>query len=189
MVTFQNDIDKCFEILSTGGIILYPTDTIWGIGCDATNADAVNKILKLKTREADKSMIVLIDNNNNILKYVSDLPENWLQILSTLTTPTTIIYEKGRNLSPILLHKDGSIGIRIVTDPFCKLLIERFGNPIVSTSANLSGTSTPRQYDDISSTIKNGVDYIVQHRRNEITSSNASSIIRIMQDGSIEILR
>ena len=189
MVTFQYDIDKCIEVLSDGGIILYPTDTIWGIGCDATNTNAVNKIIKLKNREAVKSMIVLINDTKTILHYVSDLPENWLQILSTITTPTTIIYEKGRNLSSLLLHKGGSIAIRIVNDTFCKSLIETFGKPIVSTSANLSGEPTPIQYEEISNAIKNGVDYIVQHRRNEIMTSKPSNIIRIMKDGSMEILR
>lgn len=189
MVTLQNDIDTCVRVLSAGGIILYPTDTIWGLGCDATNPEAVNKIMRLKKRDESKSLIVLLSNPNDVTAYVTKLPANWIETISSFTRPTTIIYEQGRNLAPKLIAADGSIAIRIIKEPFCNSLIQAFGKPIVSTSANVSASPSPKQYNEISVEIKNGVDYIVNQRREEFMTEKPSAIIRLMEDGSKKILR
>ena len=189
MVTIQDDIDRCAHFLSAGGIILYPTDTIWGIGCDATNKEAIDMIFRLKKRDESKSMIVLLNDHEDVFKYVTQLPPQWLETINSFTRPTTIIYPQGKNLASNLIAEDGSVALRIVADPFCKQLIKSFGKPIVSTSANVSSTPSPKQYNEISVEIKNGVDYIVNQRREEFMSQQPSAIIRLLADGSQEILR
>ena len=183
-----NDIEACCKVLAEGGLILYPTDTIWGIGCDATNDDAVKKIYRLKKREEKKSMIILVAGEKDIFNYVETPDEKLLSYLSSANKPTTVIYDHAKNISQHHINHDGTIAIRIVKDDFCKQLISHFKKPIVSTSANISGERFAATFYEISSEIKNGVDFIVQHRL-EDTSSQPSSIIKLNSEGEIEILR
>lgn len=186
---FENDINECCRVLEEGGMILYPTDTIWGIGCDATNETAVKKIYDLKKRPDQKSMIILVAAAKDILKYVENPDERIFDYLEKSGRPTTVIYNHAKNLAGNLISSDGTIAIRIVKDEFCRQLITQFKRPIVSTSANLSGASFPANFQDIDPVIKNGVDHIVQHRQNDIMASQPSSIIKLNKEGNIEILR
>lgn len=190
MNSFENDIQQCVAVLQNGGLILYPTDTIWGIGCDATNEEAVAKIYALKQRPDEKSMLVLVADERQLNQYITLPHPEISEYLQTVTKPTTVIYEGAVNLAGNLINKtDGSIGIRIVKDDFCKQLIKRFRKPIVSTSANTSGQPSPQFYASIADDIKQGVDYIVQHRQEETTAAAPSSIIKRNADGSVHIIR
>ena len=189
MVSYQDDIDQSIKVMKQGGIILYPTDTVWGLGCDASNNDAIEKIFKLKNRDEKKSMIILLKDSDDIQNYISKLPHNWAKTISAFTKPTTVIYDRGENVSDKLISTDGTIAIRITKDAFCKDLIKALGKPLVSTSANVSGEHTALQFDQISHKIKSEVDYVVQHRSGEILSAEPSSIIRIHLDGSMKTLR
>jgi L-threonylcarbamoyladenylate synthase len=186
---FQSDLRKCIEILWEGGLILYPTDTIWGIGCDATNDIAVKKIFELKKRSDRKTLIVLVAEERDILKYVSSPDWNIFNFLKTTQKPTTIIYEGAIGLAENVIDTEGRAAIRIVKEIFCKQLIKQFGRPIVSTSANMSGQSTPQLFDDISEEIKNGVGYVVSYRRDEQIKHEASSILKFEKNGSLTVLR
>ena len=188
MVDFQNDIKKCTGVLKKGGLILYPTDTIWGIGCDATDEQAVEKIYKLKKRNDEKAMIVLVADEREIEKYVKAFDRSLFDHLKKITKPTTVIYDRAIGLANNLIAKDGSIGIRICKDDFCSLLIRKFDKPIVSTSANISGMPPPKIFNDINDEIKKGVDYIVQYRQNDLIPSQPSTVIR-WQNGKVEIIR
>ena len=185
----ETDIEKCIEVLHSGGLILYPTDTIWGIGCDATNQQAIDKIFKLKNREDSKAMIIFVKDKNKIDKYANQPSKEIFSYLNSAVNPTTVIYRGAKNLPSNLIGKDLTIGIRIPDDHFCQDLLQNFGKPIVSTSANISGESSPLFFSHISEIIKNGVDYVVQHRRNEIIEKKPSSIISMNEDGSIKIIR
>ncbi|KPK87644.1 MAG: translation factor Sua5 [Bacteroides sp. SM23_62_1] len=185
----ERDIARSLEVLKEGGLILYPTDTIWGIGCDATDYDAVRKILNLKKRTDMKSLLVLLDDEGKLHHYVNTIPDIAWDIRKVTDRPLTIIYPQGKNLASNLLHKDGSVGIRIVLDDFCRILISRFGKPLVSTSANISGESSPSNYREISETIKSGVDYIVQWRQEETFKAIPSGIIKLGEKGEVEIIR
>ena len=185
---FDNDIKNCISVLAKGGLILYPTDTIWGIGCDATNEKAVKKVIQLKQREESKSMIILVDRMEIIHNYVSQLPEHWKTFLHN-DGPTTIIYDHAKNVAKNLVSKDGTIAIRIVKDLFCGSLIKTFNKPIVSTSANIAGKEPPKSFKDIDEKIKSGVDYIVYHRRNDLSIFPPSAIIKFNADGTIQKLR
>lgn len=189
MVNFNYDIKKSIEVLEKGGLILYPTDTIWGIGCDATNLKAVEKIFALKKRPDKKSMIILVAEESAIFNYVFEPHKNIFQFLFSAQKPVTVIYGQAKNLAKNLINSDGTIAIRIVKDDFCKTLIHQFKKPIVSTSANVSGEPYAANFSTITTPIKNGVDYIVQHRQNEIMSSQPSSIIKLNEEGNIEIIR
>ena len=186
---FTKDMEACIKVLQDGGLILYPTDTIWGIGCDATNEEAVAKIYKLKKRADEKSMIVLLAAEKDLLQYVTQPPPDIFDYLKEVSKPTTVIYEGVINLADNLINKDGSIAIRIVKDEFCKQLIKRFRKPIVSTSANISGLPSPSNFNAIDTAIKNGVDYIVQHRQDDVTPTTPSTIVKWNADGSLHILR
>ena len=186
---FTKDIEACIKVLQKGGLILYPTDTIWGIGCDATNEEAVAKIYSLKKRADEKSMIVLLAAEKDLLQYVTQPPPDIFDYLKEVSKPTTIIYQGAINLADNLINKDGSIAIRIVKDEFCKQFIKRFRKPIVSTSANISGFPSPLNFNTIDTAIKNGVDFIVQHRRDDVTPTTPSTIIKWNADGSLHILR
>jgi L-threonylcarbamoyladenylate synthase len=188
-MNFDNDIEKSLTVLQSGGLILYPTDTVWGLGCDATNVDAVAKIYALKKRSDEKSMIVLLADENEIPKYVTQPNPKIFDYIKGIHKPTTFIYEGGTNLAKNMIQGDGSIGIRITQDPFCKKLIERFGKPLVSTSANISGYPAPALFEDIDVEIKNGVDYIVQHRQDDVTAASPSAIVKLNADGSLSIIR
>jgi L-threonylcarbamoyladenylate synthase len=185
----EKDIKQAVEILRKGGIILYPTDTIWGIGCDATNQEAVKKIYHLKKREETRSMLVLVDIPARIERYVAEVPDIAWQLMDVNDVPMTIIYPNARNLASNLISGDGTIGIRVANDEFCQKLIHFFNKPIVSTSANMSGASSPAIFDEISDEIRAGVDYIVQWRQSDRVKKPASQIIKIGVGGEIEIIR
>lgn len=185
----KDDIEKALETLFKGGLILYPTDTIWGIGCDATNAEAVSRVYALKQREDSKSMLVLLNNANRLGQYVSEVPEIAWELIEVTDKPLTVIYPNAKNLAKNLIAEDGSIGIRIVEETFCDTLLSRFKKPIVSTSANISGQPSPTFFDEISEEIKTGVDYIVHHRRDDTIPKQPSSIIKVGVGGTIQILR
>ncbi|MDD4515463.1 L-threonylcarbamoyladenylate synthase [Massilibacteroides sp.] len=183
------DIKKACEVLSNGGLILYPTDTIWGIGCDATNEIAVRKVYELKQRMDSKAMLVLVDSTAKLSGYVEEIPDQAWDLIELTTKPLTIIYPKAKNLPPCLVAEDGSIGIRISSEEFSRKLCERFRKPLVSTSANLSGTPAPAVFDEIAEEIKSGVDYIVSYRQDDRSKAAASSIIKLGLGGLIQIIR
>lgn len=182
------EINKCLEILKSGGIILYPTDTVWGIGCDATNAEAVAKIFKLKQRAEAKSLIVLVASDAMLQNHVAEVPELAWDIIDLATSPTTIIYPKGKNLAKNVLAENGSIAIRMIKDDFCVQLLQKFRKPIVSTSANISGTPTPFNFKSIQKPIKKGVDYVVDAAFDKGTHQ-PSALIKLGLSGEIEIIR
>lgn len=188
-MNFNTDIEEALAVLNSGGLILYPTDTVWGIGCDATNAEAVAKIYALKKRSDEKSMIVLLADENDIPKYVTHPNPKIFDYIKGIHKPTTFIYEGAINLARNMIQGDGSIGIRITKDPFCKKLIDAFGKPLVSTSANISGYPAPGIFEDIDYEIKSGVDYIVQHRQDDVTAASPSAIVKLNADGSLNIIR
>lgn len=187
--TFEDDIDAAVNTIKSGGIILYPTDTIWGIGCDATNKAGIKKIYGLKKRDEKKSMIILVADVHEIEQYVSNPSRKILDYLSIQDAPTTAIFRNATHLPAELINGDGSVAIRNVKDQFCNLLIRKSGHPIVSTSANVSGNNYPETFAAISDEIKQGVDYIVCHRQNDNTFSRPSSIIKLNDRGEIETLR
>jgi L-threonylcarbamoyladenylate synthase len=186
---FDNDIKACITVLEAGGLILYPTDTIWGIGCDATNENAVAKIYTLKKRADEKSMVILVADEESITKYVTQPDVKIFDYIKGIYKPTTVIYDGAVGLAKNAVANDGSAAIRIVKDDFCKQLISAFKKPIVSTSANISGYPPPSVFTDIDVAIKNGVDYIVQHRQDDLTPSSPSAIIKWNADGSLHIIR
>lgn len=183
------DLKKAVEILRQGGVILYPTDTVWGIGCDATNPEAVKRIFGIKQREDAKSMLVLIENPNMLNSYVREVPEVAWQLIEVADKPLTIIYPGAKNLASNLIASDGSIGIRVTVESFTEQLIQRLRRPIVSTSANLAGKPTPQNFDGIGMEIKSAVDYIVQYRQDERNRTSPSSIIKLGIGGEIQIIR
>lgn len=187
-INYDNDIDNCLEVLRTGGLILYPTDTVWGIGCDATNPEAVQKIYDLKKRPDEKAMIVLVADERDVLQYTAAPDLAVFDHLQTVTKPTTVIYDGAIGLAENLVAPDGSIAIRICKDPFCKALIKRFRRPIVSTSANISGQPVAKIFSEITGEIKSGVDHIVRYRQDDNTVASPSSLIK-WENGRIEILR
>ncbi len=175
---FNTDVENGLAVLQRGGLILYPTDTIWGIGCDATNADAVRRIYELKQRPETKSMIVLLADERDLLQYVANPDLAVFDYLEGVTKPTTVIYEGAIGLADNLVNQDGSIAIRIVQETYCKHLIKRLRRPIVSTSANISGEPSPRTFAEIPEAIKEQVDYVVQHRRDDTAIAAPSAIVR-----------
>ena len=185
----ENDISQCVNTLNNGGLILYPTDTVWGIGCDATNAQAVKRVYQLKQRDDNKALIVLIDNADHLDHYVVDVPAIARELIDVAVKPLTIIYEGAYNLAPNLLGDEDSVGIRIPNDEFCHQLCARFGKPIVSTSANVSGEPTAKRFADIVPAIINGVDYAVEYRRDDTTQHDPSNIILLSRDGTFKIIR
>lgn len=189
MIAFENDIEECINVLEKGGLILYPTDTVWGIGCDATNAFAVAKIYALKKRSDEKSMVVLLADENEIINYVTQPDPKIYDFIKGIHKPTTFIYEGGIGLADNMIQSDGTIAIRIASDSFCKQLINQFGKPVVSTSANISGYPPPAFFEDIDIEIKSGVDYIVQHRQDDLTAAIPSAIVKLNADGSLTIIR
>jgi L-threonylcarbamoyladenylate synthase len=187
--SFSDDLSKATEVLRSGGVILYPTDTIWGIGCDATNPVAVKRVYEIKQRDDVKSMLILMENPNLLNSYVSEVPEIAWDLIEVSDKPITIIYPGAKNLAANLIAPDGSIGIRLTDEPFTQQLIQRFRKPIVSTSANISGQKSPQNFHEISEEIKRAVDYIVQYRQNDLTKASPSSIIKLGKRGEIEIIR
>jgi L-threonylcarbamoyladenylate synthase len=185
----KEDINNALEVLKNGGIILYPTDTIWGIGCDATNEEAVKRIYNIKRREDSKSMLVLMENPALLERYVDDVPEVAWDLVELTTTPLTVIYPNAKNLAKNLVASDGSIGIRFTKEAFTSQLIQRFRRPLVSTSANISGEKSPAFFGEISDEIKTQVDYIVSYRQDDLVPAKPSRIIKLGPGGKIEIIR
>ncbi len=185
----HNDIKKALEVLHSGGIILYPTDTIWGIGCDATNEKAVERIYQIKKREDSKSMLVLMENINFLSRYVEEVPEIAYDLIELSDKPLTIIYPGAKNLAKNLIARDGTMGIRISSEDFTRQLIQRFKKPIVSTSANISGTPAPAVFHEITPEILAAVDYVVEYRQEDSNPATPSSIIKLGVGGEIEIVR
>jgi L-threonylcarbamoyladenylate synthase len=186
---FHSDIENALRILKSRGTILYPTDTIWGIGCDATDASAAEKIFSIKKRQEQKSLIVLLDDAEKLYDYVEQIPPNAIELIEYTEKPLTIIYPKAVRLAPNVIAGDGSIAIRVAKDEFCRELIREFRKPIVSTSANVSGAKPPGNFSEISDEIKNAVDYIVQYRQKANSSVKPSTIIRLGLKGEIEFIR
>lgn len=196
-MNLNQEIQKAYEVIKEGGIILYPTDTVWGIGCDATNPEAVAKIYKLKKRAETQSMIVLMNGEKMIYNVFKDIPEVAWQIMdfSDLTDseqanqrPTTLILDKPRNVAPNLIAADNSLGIRLVKEPFCFKLMEKMKKPLVSTSANISGQPTPKSFKEISPEIIKGVDYVVNLHREKI-AGKPSTIIKLTNDSQVKVIR
>ena len=185
----ETEVKKAGAILQSGGTILYPTDTIWGIGCDATRQESVQNIYRFKQRTDSKSMLVLVNGITMLEDYIGSIPLQAKELIEIAKKPTTIIYPGARNLAANLLAPDGSIGIRITSDSFCSLLIEFTGLPIVSTSANISGELAPAMFQDIRKSICEQVDYVVNWRQDEHSTSAPSAIIKLEKDGSITTLR
>jgi L-threonylcarbamoyladenylate synthase len=186
---FNTDIEACLRVLESGGLILYPTNTIWGIGCDATSEAAVEKIFALKKRIETKALIVLIADERSLLQYVASPHIEVFDYIQGVSKPTTIIYENAIGLAGNLLAEDGSVGIRICADEFCKHLIKRFRKPIVSTSANVSGFPPPKVFSDIDIAVKQGVDYVVHYRQDDMTPLEPSAVVKSNKDGRFTILR
>lgn len=185
----HDDIVKALEVLKNGGIILYPTDTIWGIGCDASNAEAVKKIYELKKRDDSKSMLLLVDSSAKINHLVKDVPEIAYDLIDLSDKPLTIIFDGAKNVAPNLIAEDGSIGIRVTTEEFTHKLLQRFKKAIVSTSANISGKASPNNFKEISQEIIDGVDYVVEYRQDDTKPSKPSSIIKLGSGGQIKVIR
>lgn len=188
-MTFEEDIKNAVGVMKRGGVILYPTDTVWGIGCDATNKAAVARIYEIKKRAESKSMICLVDNDNRIQRYVRNVPEVAWDVMNLSTSPTTVILDGATGLPDNLIAEDGSIAFRITQEEFSKELCYRMQRPIVSTSANISGEPAAQNHRDISEEIINAVDYVCFTRRNEHKPHKPSSIIRLRKDGEVTIIR
>lgn len=185
----QEEIKKCLEILRKGGLILYPTDTIWGIGCDATNKDAVQKIYKIKKRQESKALITLVNNEVMLERTVVDMPEIAWDLIESADKPLSIIYEKVKGIAPNVIAENGSCAIRLVKNEFCEKLISQLKKPIVSTSANVSGKDSPTNFYNIDKEIINSVDYVVNYCRENKEIRSSSNIIELKNNGSIKIIR
>lgn len=185
----KDDIKNAVEVMKRGGVILYPTDTVWGIGCDATNAEAVARVYRIKQRDDSKALICLVDSDVRLQRYVRNVPEVAWDIMELSTKPTTVILDDAVNLAPNLIADDGSIAMRITREPFSKELCYRFQKPIVSTSVNISGEPAAQNYRDISPELLETVDYVCFTRRQEHKPHAPSSIIRLQKDGRVEIIR
>ncbi len=188
-MNYEKDLENCLQVLKNGGVILYPTDTVWGLGCDATNADAVAKIFAIKQRDEKKSMIILLENMHEIKTFAKAPNEKIKSLLQNTERPTTIIFPNVIGLAQNLVNEDGTIAIRVPNDNFCKDLIAAFGKPIVSTSANISGEVTPSIFSEISTAIKTKVDYCCIHRQTDNNKAAPSKIIKWNEDDSVTVIR
>ncbi|MDO7171508.1 L-threonylcarbamoyladenylate synthase [Mariniflexile sp. AS56] len=184
----HQELNKAFQVLKEGGLILYPTDTVWGIGCDATNAEAVKKVYALKQRIDSKALICLVADDRMLQKYIKEIPQVALDIIDITDKPTTIIYDDARNLAPNLIAEDGTIAIRIPDDEFCFQLSRKLNGAIVSTSANISGYPTPNSFKEIQQEVLKGVDYVVNLQHEKICNK-PSSIIKLSNSGVVKIIR
>lgn len=185
----RDEINKALEVLKSGGVILYPTDTIWGLGCDASNPEAVDKVLKIKNRPAEKSLIVLLDVDSKLQSYVTEIPDVAYDLIEYAENPLTVIFSGAKNLAPNVINADGSVGIRIAKHDFCTPLIQRFRKPVVSTSANLSGQPSPKFFDDIAPGILEAVDYVVDFEQENRTNKKPSTIVKLGPSGQFEFIR
>ncbi|MFK7814195.1 MAG: L-threonylcarbamoyladenylate synthase [Maribacter sp.] len=184
----QEEINKAITILENGGLILYPTDTVWGIGCDATNEEAVHKVYKLKERADSKALICLVANDAMLERHIPIVPEVAYDIMDLSTKPTTIVYDNPQGIAKNLIAKDNTLAIRVASDKFCQYLINKFKNPIISTSANISGQPTPKQFSEISESILKGVDYVVNLQQDKMAHT-PSAIIKLGTDGTVKVIR
>ena len=189
LMTFEEDIIESLITLRKGGIILYPTDTIWGLGCDPTSPSAVEKIFRIKSRERSKSLLILVNSEQMLERYVKDIPDIAFELTSVSDEPLTVIYKAGKNLATGVCSEDGSIGIRICRDEFCNELIKRFCKPIVSTSANFSGKPSPGNFSEIDDLLIEAADYVVKYRQDERRKYSTSPVIKLSPDGTIKIIR
>lgn len=185
----KDEVAKALKIIQEGGIILYPTDTIWGIGCEATNTEAIKRIYQLKKRDEAKSMIILLDTENKLESYVKEVPPVAYELIEYAENPLTLVMPGAKNISPALISEDGSIGVRVAKHDFCQQLIQRLRKPLVSTSANISGQPSPQNFGEISSEIIDGVDYVVDLEQHDMARKKASTIMRLAPDGRFEFLR
>ncbi len=185
----DQELTNALAALHSGGTILYPTDTVWGIGCDCTNERAVDKIFKIKKRDSLKSLVLLVDNDARLLRYVKTVPEMAWELMQYSEKPLTIVYPEGKNVAKNMIGPDKSIAIRVTSDLFCKKLITVFDNGLVSTSANISGNASPENFSDIDEEIISAVNYVVNLRQEERTPASPSSIIKIGLKGEIQIIR
>lgn len=188
MSDLNKEVHNAFEVIKNGGIILYPTDTVWGIGCDATNSEAIKKIFALKKRTESKSMIALVNGDRMLYQIFNEIPETAFQIWDLSEKPTTIILDNPRNIAKEVVAEDNSVGIRIVKEPFCYNLMERMKKPLVSTSANLSGSPTPTSFSEIIPEIIKGVDYVVNLHQDK-KMNKPSTIIKLTLDNRVTIVR
>ena len=189
MVDFENDIKNCIRNLEEGKTILYPTDTVWGIGCDALNEEAIERVFGIKNRPKEKSLIVLLADAKDILQYVAAPPPDIIDMIERFEKPTTVIYQQPLGFPDNAIHENGSLAIRVTTDPFCKALIKRFRRPIVSTSANISGDPTPSTFSEVKNVIRQNVDYVVNYRQHDNKPANSSRLILLDDEGNEQIIR
>jgi L-threonylcarbamoyladenylate synthase len=188
-MNLQADIGNCINVLQSGGTILYPTDTVWGLGCDATNQHAVENLLAIKQRSAYQGLIMLVESESEVLDYSQQTDIGIFDYLKTTQKPTTVIYEKGRKVAASVLNADGTIAMRVAKDDFCIQLLRAFGKPIVSTSANIHGEPTPSFYKEISEALKCKVGYVVHHRRDDGVPRQSSALVRWLGNGTLETIR
>lgn len=183
-----NEIEKAVKVINEGGLILYPTDTVWGIGCDARNSEAVKKVFTLKQREDCKALICLVSNIRMLEKFVYEVPDPAYDIIEATNKPTTIIYDQPINIAKNMIAEDNTLAIRVTSDEFCQKLIWKLKRPLVSTSANISGHKTPKSFSEISNEIIKGVDYVVNLHRDK-KSNTPSTIIKLSNNGEVKIIR
>jgi len=186
---FEKDIVNCLQVLRQGGTILYPTDTIWGIGADATDEMAVRKVYELKQRDEKKSLVILLADPRDLKHYIANPPHDIDSIIGGFDRPTTVIYQGAIHLAPNVINEDGTVAIRFVRDTFCRHLVKRLRKPLVSTSANISGQASPENFAAVSSEIKKGVDYVVEYRQDDTEKHPPSRIIKLHQSGDFEVIR
>lgn len=186
---FGTDLANALKVLRSGGVILYPTDTIWGLGCDATNVQAVRRIYEIKKRAENKSLIILVNSVPMLERYIDNPPEVALEIAELSEKPLTVVYDRGRSLADGVASEDGSVGVRVCSEPFCDELITGLRKPIVSTSANLSGSSAPAIFDEISEEMKSAVDYVCLWRQDDRSRATPSSVIKVSGNGVVKIIR
>jgi L-threonylcarbamoyladenylate synthase len=189
MTGFEDDLKNSLEVLRNGGVILYPTDTVWGLGCDPTNPGAVDKLLKIKSRTESKSLIILVNGITMLERYVKDIPAIVYELTEVSVSPLTIIYPVGKNLASGICAKDSSVAVRICDEQFCNELISRFRKPVVSTSANLSGAPSPANFEEVDPELVKKADYAVRYRREEKRKFKPSPVIRVENNGVIKIIR
>jgi len=186
---FGTDLSAALKVLRSGGVILYPTDTVWGLGCDATNVKAVSRIYEIKQRAENKSLIILVNSVAMLERYVENPPEVAIEMAELSEKPLTVVYDRGRSLAEGVASSDGSVGVRVCTEPFCDAIIDALRKPLVSTSANISGSNSPAIFDEISEEVKAAVDYVCLWRQDDRSRATPSSVIKVSGNGIVKILR
>jgi L-threonylcarbamoyladenylate synthase len=189
MTNLNEEVNKALAIVAAGGVILYPTDTVWGLGCDAANEAAVKRIFEIKERAESKSLVMLLPDVKSVFNFVADPYPDLMGLLQSFDSPTTVIYPQAIGIASNALPADGSVAIRITSEPFCKTLLKRLKKPLVSTSANISGSPAPGNFSEITREVKSRVDYIVNYRQDELIHAQPSKIVKIAEDGSLLVIR